>query len=84
MYFYNLNLGPHGAEQSWTLGPSFEQTWYKDHYAMLPTNFQASKSSGSEKEDFWIFFLFFFLWLEPRTPGQKPSWILWPTFEQSW
>ena len=35
---------------------------------MLPTKFQASKSSGSEAEDFSIFF-FVFLWLEPRNPG---------------
>ena len=27
MYFYALNLGPHGAGPSWNLGPSFEQTW---------------------------------------------------------
>ena len=27
MYFYDLNLRPHGARQSWALGPSFEQTW---------------------------------------------------------
>ena len=27
MYFYDLNLGPPGAGPSWTLGPSFEQTW---------------------------------------------------------
>ena len=27
MYFYGLNLGPPGAGLSWTLGPSFEQTW---------------------------------------------------------
>ena len=27
MYFYDLNLSPPGAGPSWTLGPSFEQTW---------------------------------------------------------
>ena len=27
MYFFVLNLGPPGAGPSWTLGPSFEQTW---------------------------------------------------------
>ena len=27
MYFYDSNLGPPGAGPSWTLGPSFEQTW---------------------------------------------------------
>ena len=35
-------------------------------------NVQASKPSGSEEEDFLIFF-YVFLWLEPTTPGQKPS-----------
>ena len=29
MYFYDLNLGPPGAGPSWTLGPSFEQTWLR-------------------------------------------------------
>ena len=48
---------------------------------MLVTEFQASKPSGSEEEDFLIFF-YVFLWLEPTTPGQKPSWTLGPTFEQ--
>ena len=50
---------------------------------MLVTEFQASKPSGSEEEDFRIFF-YVFLWLEPTTPGQKPSWTLGPTFEQNW
>ena len=27
MNFYGLNLGLPGAGPSWTLGPSFEQTW---------------------------------------------------------
>ena len=35
---------------------------------MLYTTIQASKPSGSEAEDFSIFF-FVFLWLEPRNPG---------------
>ena len=36
---------------------------------MLQTKFQASKPSGSEVEDFFIFF-YVFLWFEPRTPWQ--------------
>ena len=28
MRFYSLNLEPPGAGLSWTLGPSFEQTWF--------------------------------------------------------
>ena len=27
MYFHDLNLCPPGAGPSWTLGPSFEQSW---------------------------------------------------------
>ena len=27
IHFCGLNLGPPGAGLSWTLGPSFEQTW---------------------------------------------------------
>ena len=27
MYFYDMNLGPPSVGPSWTLGPSFEQTW---------------------------------------------------------
>ena len=45
---------------------------------MLHTEFQASKPSGSEEKDFLIFF-YVFLWLEPTTRGQKPSWTLGPT-----
>ena len=40
---------------------------------MLHTKFQASKPSGSEEEDFLIFF-YAFLWFEPTTPDQRPSW----------
>ena len=29
MYFYGLNLGPCWLGPSWTLGPSFEQTWQR-------------------------------------------------------
>ena len=50
---------------------------------MLVTELQASKPNSSEEEDFLIFF-YVFLWLEPTTPGQKPSWTLGPTFEQNW
>ena len=50
---------------------------------MLHTKFQASKPSGSEEEDFLIFF-YVFLWLETTTPGLRQSWILGPSFEQNW
>ena len=47
---------------------------------MLHTQFQASEPSGSEEEDFFKIF-FVFLWLEPRSPGQRSSWIPGPSFE---
>ena len=49
---------------------------------MLHTKFQASKPSCSEEEIFLIFF-YVFLWFEPRTPDQRPSWTLGPSFEQT-
>ena len=50
---------------------------------MLHTKFQASRPSGSEEEIFLIFF-YLFLWFEPTTPDQRPSWTLAPSFEQTW
>ena len=50
---------------------------------VLHIKFKVSKPSGSEEEDFRIFF-YIFLWFEPRTPGVGPSWILGPLFEQNW
>ena len=47
---------------------------------MLHTQFQASESSGSEEEDFLKIF-YVFLRLEPRSSGQRSSWILGPSFE---
>ena len=50
---------------------------------MLQTNFQASKPSNSEEEDFLIFFYVFYdLNLGP--PGTGPSWTLGPSLEQTW
>ena len=50
---------------------------------MLYTKFQASEPSGFEEEDFLTYF-YAFLWFEPRTPGQRPSSTLGPSFEQTW
>ena len=50
---------------------------------MLQTKFKKSGLSGSEEEDFFIIF-YVFLLLEPRSPGQRPSWTLGPSFEQIW
>ena len=50
---------------------------------MLHTKFQASEPSGSEEEDFLIYF-YPFLWFEPTITGQRQSWTLGPSFEQTW
>ena len=42
---------------------------FEVHRAMLHIKFQATEPSGSEEEDFWIFF-YAFLWFKPET--------LWP------
>ena len=50
---------------------------------MLHTKVQASEPSGSEEEEFKVFFMYFYgLTLGP--PGAGPSWNLGPSFEQSW
>ena len=49
---------------------------------MLHTIFQASEPSGSEEEDFKVFYVF--SWFSPRTPGAGPFWTLKPLFEQTW
>ena len=41
---------------------------------MLVTEFQASKPSGSEEEDFWIFF-YVLLWLEAIMDPGTFIWI---------
>ena len=45
---------------------------------MLHINFQASKPSGSEEEDFLIFFYVYFYGFNLGSPGKEPSWILGP------
>ena len=76
MYFFGLNLGPPA--------PGHLETWHL-HLNKLGTRLlgnatyqMSSKPSGSEVEDFLIFF-YVFLWLEPMTPGQRPSWTLGPS-----
>ena len=50
---------------------------------MIHTEFQASKPRVSEGEVFEYFFMYFYdLNLGP--PGAGPSWILGPSFEQTW
>ena len=50
---------------------------------MLHTKFQASKPSGSEEEDFFIFF-YVFLQFEPRIPWQGAISDPGTSFEQNW
>ena len=50
---------------------------------MLHTKLQASKPSGSEKEDFLIFF-YVFLRFEPRIPWQGAILDPGTSFEHNW
>ena len=57
----------------------------KDYQTMLHTEFQASKPSRSEEEDFILnIFLCFFYDLKLGPPGVRPSKTLRPSFEQTW
>ena len=47
---------------------------------MLHTEFQASEPSGSEEEDFLIFFYIYFYDFNLGPPGAGPSWTLRPSF----
>ena len=47
---------------------------------MLHTEFQASEPSGSEEEDFLIFFFIYISDLNLGPPGAGPSWTLRPSF----
>ena len=83
MYFYDLNLGPHRAEPSWTLGPSFEQTWQRATRQCYKTNFKHLSQKVLKKKIFEYFSMYFYgLNLEP--PQVEPSWILGPSFELIW
>ena len=50
---------------------------------MLHTKFQASEPSGSEEEDFLIYF-YAFLRFEPRSPLAWAILILGYSFEKTW
>ena len=67
MYFYGSNLGPPGPEPSWTLGPSFEQTWWKTTRQCYIPNFKHLSHVVLKKKIFLIYF-YKFLWFKPRTP----------------
>ena len=83
MYFYDLNLGPHRAEPSWTLGPSFQQTWQRATRQCYKTNFKHLSQKVLKKKIFEYFSMYFYgLNLEP--PQVEPSWILGPSFELIW
>ena len=45
---------------------------------MLHIKFQASKPSGSEEEDFFLYFSMYFYGLNLGSPGKEPSRILGP------
>ena len=51
---------------------------------MLYTQFQASKPSGSEEDDFFLYFSMYFNGSHLRPSGKGPSWTPGPSFEQTW
>ena len=52
MHFYGLNLGPPGAGLSWTLGPSFEQTWQRTTMQCYIPNFKHLSQTVLKKKIF--------------------------------
>ena len=63
MYFYGSNIGPPWRGH---LKPSGldRPNLVRDFLAMLRTTIQVPELSGSEEDDFLIFYVF--LWVEPR------------------
>ena len=51
---------------------------------MLHTKYQAPEPSGSEEEDFFYYFSMYFYGPNLGPPGTGPSWILGPSFKQTW
>ena len=82
MYFYGSNLGPPSQTPSWTLGPSFEQTWYRCTRQCYIPNFK-HLSQVILKKIFQYFYMFFY-GSNLGPPGQTQSWTLGPSFEQTW
>ena len=60
MYFYDLNLGPHGAGPSWTLGPSFEETREKTTSRCYLLNFKHLSQVVLKKKMFEYFSMYFY------------------------
>ena len=68
------HLGPRGLHLNKLL---------KDHYAMQHNKFQASPSKVVQKKIFEYFSMYFY-GLNLGPPCLGPSWILWPSFEETW
>ena len=72
MYFYDLNLGHHGAELSWTLEPSFEQIWLGTTRQCYIPNFKHLSLMVLKKKMFKNFFMYFY-GLNLGPPAMGPS-----------
>ena len=83
MYFYGSNLGPPGQRPSWTLGPSFEQTWYMCTRQCYIPNFKHLSQVVLKKKIYKYFYMYFY-GSNLGPPGQSPSWTLGPSFELTW
>ena len=77
MYFYGSNLGPPGQRPSWTLGPSFEQTWYRCSRQCYIPNFKHMGQVVLKKKSFqYISVHFHGSNLGPLALGHLGSWDL--------
>ena len=83
MYFYGLNPGPPRLGPSWTLGPSFEETWKRTTRQCYIPNFKHLSQVVLKKKILEYFSMYFYgLNLSPTSKGQ--SWTQEPPFEQTW
>ena len=59
MYFYGLNLGPCWLGPSWTLWPSFEETWQRTTRQCYIPNFKHLSQVVLKKKIFEYFSMYF-------------------------
>ena len=71
MYVHDSNLGPLWQGHLRPCSLDLNKLG-NEHQALLHTEFQASEPSGSEEEDFFMFY-YVFPWFEPDTPWRGLS-----------
>ena len=83
MYFYGLNLGPPCLGPSWTLCPSFEETWLRTTRQCYIPNVKNLSQVVLKKKILEYFSMYFYgLNLSPHSVG--PCWNPGPPSEQTW